>query len=118
MGDWDPDERFSADSRDAFLWYVPAKVAGTWTIQEENSGPWEGSVTLVQRYQRIGGTVSVGGKSQPVLSPVLQGDQLTFSFIDGDDSLRTARVTVADRSFKGELTLHGRTTTIVGKPRP
>jgi SAM-dependent methyltransferase len=114
MADWDPDERFSADGRDGFLWYVPANVEGTWLMKEDGSGPWEGSVTFVQRYQRIGGTVSIGGKAQPLLSPHLQGDQLSFSFVDGDNSLRTARVKVADRSFKGDLTLQGRIMTVVG----
>jgi hypothetical protein len=117
MGDWDPDERFGSESRDAFLWYVPASVEGTWTIREEGSGPWEANVTFVQRYQKIGGTISVGGKPQTLLTPMLQGDQLTFSFVDGDNTLRTARVTVADRSLKGDLSLHGRTTTLVGNRR-
>jgi hypothetical protein len=118
MSDWDPDETFTEDARDGFLWYVPANVEGTWTMREEGSGPWEGNVTFVQRFQRVGGTVSIGGKQQPLLSPTLRGDQLTFSFVDGDNTVRTARVTVLDRSFKGDLTLHGRsTTTVVGTKR-
>src|SRR5690349_4911585 len=31
MGDWEPDEQLSEFGRDAFLWYVPARVEGTWT---------------------------------------------------------------------------------------
>src|SRR4051812_5720818 len=30
MGDWDPDERLSAEAREAYLWIVPANVEGTW----------------------------------------------------------------------------------------
>jgi SAM-dependent methyltransferase len=117
MGDWDPDERFNVETRDAFLWYVPAQVEGSWHFREEGSGPWEATVTFVQRHQRIGGTLTLGGKTQPLLSPALQGDQLTFTFIDGDNSMRTARVTVADRRFEGELSLHGRSTHVVGTRR-
>ena len=36
MGDWDPDEKYSIEFRDAYLWYVPANVEGTWTFKEES----------------------------------------------------------------------------------
>jgi SAM-dependent methyltransferase len=114
MGDWEPDERFSVESRDGFLWYVPANVEGTWSFKEDLSGPWEATANFVQRYQKVGGTITVGGKTQPLLSPTLQGDVLSFSFVDGDNSLRTAKVMVTDRTFRGELMLHGRPTSIVG----
>ena len=104
MGDWAPDERAKLEYRDAYLWIVPAKVDGTWAFKENSDG-LEGTVTLTQRYQRIGGTVTIGGKSQQLLSPTLASDKLTFAFIDAGDQLRTAMVTVEGNAFKGEL--HG-----------
>src|SRR5918993_2847851 len=77
MGDWDPDEKYSIEFRDAYLWYVPANVEGTWTFKEEAGNSAEGSVSLVQRYQRVGGTVTIGGKTQPILGAALQGDKLS-----------------------------------------
>jgi SAM-dependent methyltransferase len=109
MGDWEPDERFSAESRDAYLWYVPAQVAGTWAFKED--GGAEGTATFIQRYQRIGGTVTINGKTQPMLGASLQGDQLRFAYLDGDDVLRSANVTVSDRQFSGDLSWTGRATT-------
>ena len=117
MGDGDPDERLTAEAREAFLWIVPASVEGTWTFEEENGGQSRGSITLTQRYQRIGGTATVGGRTQPLLSPTLRGDQLAFSYLDADNSLRSAHVTVADRQFKGELSLNGRRSAITGTRR-
>jgi hypothetical protein len=116
MGDWDPDERYSIEFRDAYLWYVPANVEGTWTFKEE-SGNAEGTVSLVQRYQRVGGTVTVGGKTQPVLGAQLQGDRLAFGFIDAENNLRTARVTIAGNNFTGDLSWQGRSTTLTGRKR-
>lgn len=102
MGDWEPDEFLSVEARDAYLWYVPARVEGTWAFKEDGWGT-EGTVVFVQRYQRLGGTVTIGGRTQPVLGPALRGDKLTFAFIDNDGYLRAAHVVVDDREFKGSL---------------
>lgn len=117
MGDWEPDEVMSVEARDGYLWYVPANVEGTWAFKEESFST-EGSVTLVQRYQRVGGTVTIGGNTQPVLGPALRGNKLSFGYIDGDGLLRAAYVTVDGADFKG--TLNGRgsgNVTITGKRR-
>ena len=118
MGDWDPDERLNADSRDAYLWIVPASVEGTWSFEEDNGGQSRGTVSFTQRYQRIGGTVTMGNRTQPLLSPTLRGDQLAFSYVDTDNTLRSARVTVAGSQFKGDLSMHGRGGGVTGTRRP
>jgi hypothetical protein len=116
MGDWDPDEKYSIEFRDAYVWYVPAPVEGTWAFKEEQSNT-ETVVSLVQRYQKVGGTVNVGGKTQPILGAALQGDKLAFSFVDGDNNLRTARVVVAGNNFTGDLSWQGRSTQVSGRKR-
>lgn len=116
MGDWEPDERFNVEYRDAYLWYVPADVAGEWTLKEE-SGGFEAVVTLSQRYQKVGGTITTGGKSQPLLSPTLTGDKLAFSFVDGESNLRTVKTTVSGTKMGGELSWFGRTTNLTGRRR-
>jgi hypothetical protein len=107
MGDWEPDEQLSEFGRDAFLWYVPANVEGTWTFKEDGGSMTEGTVTFVQRYQRVGGTVTVGGKSQPMLAGALRGDDLRFAYVDAEQNLRTAHVKVTGDAFDGTLSLHG-----------
>jgi SAM-dependent methyltransferase len=102
MGDWEPDEYLSIEARDGYLWYVPARVEGAWTFKEDTFGT-EGTATFVQRYQRVGGTVTLNGKTQPMLGPYLRADNLTFGYIDNDGYLRTAYVVVGDREFKGSL---------------
>lgn len=110
MGDWEPDERMKEDYRDAYLWIVPALVEGTWGFKEDRSGA-EGTVSLVQRYQRVGGTVTLGGRMQPLLGSSIAGDKFSFTYLDAGNSLRTARVTVAGDTFTGEV--HG-----LGGPQP
>jgi hypothetical protein len=114
MGDWDPDESFTQEYRNAYLWIVPADVAGEWQIREE-SGGFQGTLSLSQRYQKVGGTVMLpNGKPQPLLGATLRGDKLWFSFVDGENNLRTGTVTVAGPKLFGELSLSGRTTNVTG----
>ena len=116
MGDWEPDEHMSVEARDGYLWYVPASVEGTWAFREETFGT-EGTVTLVQHYQRVGGTITIGGKTQPVLGPALRGDTLTFAFNDGEGVLRAAHVVVNGSEFKGRLTGRAGNVPITGSRR-
>lgn len=116
MGDWEADEKLNIEFRDAYVWYVPADVAGEWAIKEE-SGGFEGVVTLAQRYQRVGGTITTGGKSQPLLSPTLIGDKLSFSFVDGENNLRTVKTTVSGATMSGDLSWFGRSTNISARRR-
>lgn len=114
MGDWDPDESFTQEHRNAYLWIVPADVGGEWQLREENGG-FQGTLALTQRYQKIGGTLTMaGGRPQPLLGASLRGEKLWFSFIDGENNLRTVTATIADRKLFGELAWFGRTTNVAG----
>jgi hypothetical protein len=57
----------------------------------------------VQRYQKVTGTLASNGKTQPLLGASLRGDKLAFSYLDGDNNLRSARFIVAGDSMHGEL---------------
>ena len=116
MGDWEADEKLNIEFRDAYVWYVPADVAGEWAIKEE-SGGFEGVVTLAQRFQRVGGTITTGGKTQPLLSPTLTGDKLAFSFVDSENNLRTVKTTVSGATMSGDLSWFGRSTNISARRR-
>src|SRR5262245_43835941 len=102
MGDWGPDQRLNIESRDAYVWIVPAAVAGEWVLKDDG-GASSGTLSLTQRYQSIGGTLTMNGKSQPLLGTSIVGEKLTFSFIDRDGNLQQARMKVAGNSMAGAL---------------
>src|SRR5688500_7573483 len=56
MDDWQADQVDSADGRTAYLWIVPAKVAGTWKIDVTGSGARSYEATFAQQFQNIGGS--------------------------------------------------------------
>jgi hypothetical protein len=101
MGDWEPDRVLSGPGNTGYYWVVPASVEGNWAL-EGLDGNTAATLALTQRYQRVGGTIALGGKSQPLLEPRLEGAELRFAFIDGSNGLRSVRVTVDGASLKGE----------------
>lgn len=77
MGDWKPDQtaRVSGDCQSwctAYLWIVPAKVAGTWKLAH-------GELTLQQQYQSFSGTLTQNGKSLAISSGRLDGERISFN---------------------------------------
>jgi hypothetical protein len=80
MGDWQPDHRESVIGRTIYLWVIPARVEGRWTID----GSRQFTVTIQQKYQEITGTADIGGKSVPLRDAALSGAEIGFAIdIDG-----------------------------------
>jgi SAM-dependent methyltransferase len=102
MGDWEADQELKVEQRDGFVWIVPAPVGGEWALKDDG-GSFSGTLNLVQRYQRVGGTLALGGKTQPLLGASMDGDKLTFSYIDNDNTLQNVRMTVAGSTMTGAL---------------
>jgi precorrin-6B methylase 2 len=79
MGDWTADSRANASESEgcqsycvAYLWIVPAKVAGTWKMPQ-------GELTLKQEYQMLTGQLKTGDKTVPVTAGRVRGEALTFT---------------------------------------
>ncbi len=91
LGDWEPDESATVESRPAYLWVVPARVQGSWRLRL-GAGDYE--LRLQQEYQRLSGFAEAGGKRSPVIAARLRGNAIRFAFVDriGDP-----------RSFEGEV---------------
>ena len=102
MGEWEPDQQLKVESRDAFVWIVPASVAGKWTLKSDRTS-FSGTLDLVQRYQRVGGTLALGGKTRQLLSPWMEGDKLGFSFVDSDDHVLSVRLIFNGSTMTGAL---------------
>ena len=102
MRDWDADEVLTESYRDAYLWIVPGDASGRWTFQEQR-GEWVATADISQSFQRIGGYITIGSKSQPLLSSTLSGNNLAFFFTDADGVSRSIRGTIEGDKFDGWL---------------
>jgi len=80
MAEWNPDQTINVKPEEgcdntfckAYLWIVPAKVEGAWSLPE-------GKVSIVQRFQRIFGELNLRGKIIPVANGRLNGDHIAFT---------------------------------------
>ena len=113
MGEWEADETLSLDTRDALLWVVPADVGGHWQFKEKD-GSWEARVDIEQRFQRIGGTLTRGNTTRPLLGATIAGAQLAFTFVDSDGGIRTVRGRIDGDAFSGNLVFVRREIPITG----
>ena len=92
MGDWQPDQRDTVSNKNVFLWYVPAKIAGKWTVKGEPNM----TLDLTQTYQFITGTAEINGKTVEIEKGRLKGEDFTFNLGD-----KTYRGRVNDNSIEG-----------------
>ena len=102
MGDWEPDETAEVDYRTAYLWIVPAKVDGTWTVREQGSTNAY-TVNLNQKYQKITGDVAAGSTKQPLVGATVRGEEVRFAFNDDKGVTRTLTGTVRGNELTGSL---------------
>ncbi|MFM7008946.1 MAG: hypothetical protein ACKO0Z_06375, partial [Betaproteobacteria bacterium] len=58
---------------------------------------------LTQRYQKVGGTLTIKGKSQPILGGSLNGNRLKFSFIDQSGQSRIFDVEIKGNAMTGNV---------------
>ena len=114
MGEWEPDDTLHAGESEAFVWIVPAQVGGRWTLSE-NTDRWEGELDITQQFQRVGGTLTIRGATQPLLGAYVQGATLGFTFVAPDGGVRSVRVRVDGDNLSGSLQFSGHLTPIAGR---
>lgn len=102
MGDWEPDQRINTSMAQAYYWVVPANVGGEWSLDGMDGNP-KVSLSLTQRYQRVGGNIMIGKTSQPLLGARVEGDKLTFSYIDSSNTLFNVNATIDGKTMSGQV---------------
>jgi len=100
MDDWQPDEITNHDGRRAYFWLVPAKVQGPWRIHSGGDA-WE--MTLDQRYQVIEGRVRLGALQAGLRETRLQGDKISFAFVDSIGARREFTGRVSGATMEGTV---------------
>jgi SAM-dependent methyltransferase len=116
MGEWEPDATARIGDSEAFLWIVPARVDGRWSLRDEG-GFFTGELALIQQFQRVGGTLTLRGKAQPVLGAYVEGDILGFTFVDLDGGIRSVRARIDGGKLSGSLRFAGTLTPVTGTRR-
>ena len=110
MGDWAPDETADLGGRLAYLWIVPAQVAGTWKLEVPATRNFE--FTLQQGFQRVAGWVKVANGRSSLRELQLAGARLRFALVDDKGLLFEFDGRVEGKHISGEVRIAG------GAPAP
>ena len=108
FGDWRPDRK-TGIRKNAFLWIVPARVAGRWRARLDLQ-PIERlfELEVKQRYQEVSAHARLNGVPAPVWDMAIAGDRLSFVVVDSTDRDDEASLyfegRVAGDIIEGELT--------------
>jgi Methyltransferase domain len=98
MEDWEADEISTMDGRRAYFWVVPANVMGTWAL---DSGAQRTDLELEQTFQKINGTVALGGVRGGLRDARLRGAQIAFAYVDDKGVRRDFTGQVSGRQMQG-----------------
>lgn len=103
MGDWEPDDKVGTGYAQGYFWVVPGNAAGKWSLKGVEGSQQPVTLEITQRYQRVGGTLNIYGKSQPILGGTLTGNRLKFSFLDQSNQSRIVDVTLNGNELSGQV---------------
>jgi SAM-dependent methyltransferase len=115
MGDWQPDESSVSEDGAAYLWIVPAKVAGTWTFKKKSGSQDNFTVRLEQTFQKLAG--KVGARDEEITQGDVKGTQLSLMFSEGDIHTRL-KGNVTGNRIEAEVTRNNSTATYIGMRQP
>jgi SAM-dependent methyltransferase len=109
MGDWEPDERSISEDGSAYLWIVPAQVAGNWSFRA-NEGNERFTVQIEQQYQQLTGRAG----DEPLISDArVRGSQVELTFIENGAPTKVSGRVAGDR-IDAQVTRSGKTSRYVG----
>lgn len=100
MDDWKPDEQALVEAREAFLWIVPAQVAGNWKI---NAGGEPLELRLEQKYQMLSGRAQAGKKSYDIRTGRVRGEEVYFDLVDAKGERREFSGRLKNAQLEGSL---------------
>jgi len=92
---------------------VPARVGGRWALRDDKD--WEAEIAVTQEFQRIGGTITIKGRTQPLLGAYVNGAIVGFTFVDKDGAVRSMRGQVDGDRIAGQLRFVGNITLLTGR---
>jgi hypothetical protein len=99
LEDWEPDETVRTESRNGYLWVVPADVRGSWTV--DTAGDLL-RMNIAQKHQVLDIRAERNGRAVHVVGARLRGSEISFASFDPDGSARQYRGRVAEGRMQGE----------------
>lgn len=117
MGEWEPERTVRVpDQNPLFLWIVPARVDGEWTL-EGLPGGGAATLRLEQSFQKVRGTLTGADRRAVPVTGRLEGERLVLEAGEGG-AARRLQLEARDGGLRGTMGTDGsRTVTARRVPR-
>ena len=103
LGDWEPERTVRVpDQNPLFLWIVPARVGGDWTIEGLPEGG-AATLRLDQSYQTVRGTLTGADRRSVPVSGRLQGTRLALDLGTDTGAPRRLLLEARDDGMRGAM---------------
>jgi hypothetical protein len=116
MGDWSPDQFVESElgNTRAYLWIVPARVAGVWKFREQD-GPDAFRVSLTQHFQEIEGALLGGARAASLRHARLRGAEIEFTLVGHGAGALRIRGAIAEDQIDALAQRDGRAVRYIGR---
>ena len=89
MEEWEADEKATVESRNAYLWIVPAKLAGNWNLKvPTDRGEETWTLTIEQEFQVLTGRLQFPDGSSDDVDGRVRGPEFRLGAVAADGSRR------------------------------
>jgi SAM-dependent methyltransferase len=103
MGDWLPDRTEQVEGRTLYLWIVPAKVGGSWQVDDDGAeGASSFALRLDQRFQVLEGTATINGNALPLRDGRATGERVRFVIDEGENGRTAYEGRLVDGRLEGD----------------
>jgi SAM-dependent methyltransferase len=100
MGDWQYDQRATAEDRHAYMWIVPAQLAGQWRV---DLGKQTLELSLEQKYQMLSGRARLGGEPLSISTGRVKGELVQLLLKDAQGRERLFNGQIKNGALSGRL---------------
>jgi len=108
MGDWEDDATKRVEGHDLHFFIIPTNVTGTWRWDEPDGR--RASLSFTQKFQRIKGSMAIGGETYPISEGSLRGGTILFRVerpVQGAKEFFSYEGQIAGDTIQGKITSGG-----------
>jgi SAM-dependent methyltransferase len=110
MGEWRPDQSTRIRAQGIHFWRIPANATGVWRWEPPGGGKVPCTLEMEQRFQRLRGTLTLGGRKSAITDAALVGDRISFRVAEraaGRTVMRDYAGTIRGNAIAGTVTSTG-----------
>ncbi|MDR0306089.1 MAG: class I SAM-dependent methyltransferase [Chitinispirillales bacterium] len=105
MGEWEADSVIHTEKSTIYMWVVPGNVSGTWNWNFANEKRKRFSLCVIQRYQRLSGSITSSNSTPRIRELQMSGDKIRVVIDENGKGKTVLTGIVKENIIEGSATL-------------